>query len=333
MADFRLYSTVLGRINASDLTLTQALEAVQDQGLAWLDIAEANAEVKAFLAEIVAVDELVVEDIFGEATTASLRFEDHRFFAVRARNNEVRLDTEFVHAIVKGDLLITVRHHTIPAFTTFGRRFLKSDAEDLALGIDYLLYEWLDAIADDWTPILGRFSGTLDDLEYQVFDPSKKYDNLLESLHGLKGDLREANKSIESLNTITMRSLQPGERLVGTNVKRYFTDLHQLTTAMVKRVSNYSAGAASTRDSYLSNMSMQLSESNAKLTEVMTTLTMVGAIMLPLTLIAGIFGMNNDDLPQEMFGGFWGIMGFMGLFAVVMMAYFWRKGWLSPPRL
>ncbi len=333
MAEFRLYSTAQGRMDTADLSLTQALEAVQDQGLAWLDIAEASGEVKTFLAETVAVDELVVEDIFGEAATASLRFEDHRFFAVRARNNQARLDTEFVHAIVKGDLLITVRHHPIPAFTTFGRRFLQSDEEDLSLGVDYLLYELLDAIADDWTPILGRFSGTLDDLEYQVFDPSKKYDNLLESLHGLKGDLREANKSIESLNTITMRSLQPGERLISTNVKRYFTDLHQLTTAMVKRVSNYSAGAASTRDSYLSNMSMQLSESNAKLTEVMTTLTMVGAIMLPLTLIAGIFGMNNDDLPQEMFGGFWGIMGFMGLFAVVMMAYFWRKGWLNPPRL
>jgi magnesium transporter len=332
MAEFRLYSTAQGQMDTTDLSLTQALEAVKDQGLAWLDIAEASGEVKTFLADTVAVDELVVEDIFGEAATASLRFEDHRFFAVRARNNQARLDTEFIRAIVKGDLLITVRHNPIPAFTTFGRRFLQSDEEDLALGIDYLLYELLDAIADDWIPILGRFSGTLDDLEYQVFDPTKKYDNLLESLHGLKGDLREANKSIESLNTITMRSLQPGERLINTNVKRYFTDLHQLTTAMVKRVSNYSAGAASTRDSYLSNMSMQLSESNAKLTEVMTTLTMVGAIMLPLTLIAGIFGMNNDDLPQEMFGGFWGIIGIMGLFVVVMLAYFWRKGWLSPPR-
>ena len=175
MAEFRLYSTAEGRMDTTDLSLTQALEAVKDQGLAWLDIAEASGEVKTFLAETVAVDELVVEDIFGEAATASLRFENHRFFAVRARNNQARLDTEFVHAIVKGDLLITVRHHPIPAFTTFGRRFLQSDEEDLALGVDYLLYELLDAIADDWTPILGRFSGTLDDLEYQVFDPTEKY--------------------------------------------------------------------------------------------------------------------------------------------------------------
>jgi magnesium transporter len=329
MGEFRLYTTVSGRMDTSNMTLEGVLQAIEGKGLAWLDIPEATGEVKTFLAETMAFDELAVEDIFGEATTASLKFDDHRFFVVRARNKEVRLDTEFVFILIRGDLMVSVRHSPIPAFTTFGRRFLISDEEDLALGIDYLLYELLDAIADDWSPILSSFSSDLDDLEFQVFDPNKRYDNMLESLHGLKGDLREANKSIESLNTITMRLLQPGERLIDNDVKNYFTDLHQLTTAMVKRVSNYSAGAASSRESYLSNISMQLSESNAKLTEVMTTLTMVGAIMLPLTLIAGIFGMNNDDLPDEMFGGFWGIIGFMVLFALVMLAYFRRRGWFG----
>jgi magnesium transporter len=329
MAEFRLYTTVSGRMDTSEMTLEGALQAIEGQGLAWLDIPEATGEVKTFLAETMAFDELAVEDIFGEATTTALKFDDHRFFVVRARNNEVRLDTEFVFILVRGDLMVSVRYSTIPAFNTFGRRFLTSDPEDLALGIDFLLYELLDAIADDWSPILSSFSSDLDDLEFQVFDPSKRYENLLESLHGLKGNLREANKSIESLNTITMRLQQPGERLIGTNVKNYFTDLNQLTTALVKRVSNYSTGASSSRDSYLSNISMQLSESNARLTEVMTTLTMVGAIMLPLTLIAGIFGMNNDDLPDEMFGGFWGILAFMVLFALVMLYYFRRRGWFG----
>jgi magnesium transporter len=332
MTAFRLYGTAAGRIDTSAAALHEAHQLAEGQGMAWLDIQEVTEEVKAFLTDTVVVDELVIEDIFGDATTASLRFEDHTFFAVRARNNAEHLDTEFVFVVVKGDLLITVRRGSIPALTTFARRFVRSDPEDLALGVDYLLYELLDAIADDWTPVLSRFSGTLDDLEFQVFDPSNTYDNLLEQLHGLKGNLREANKSVESLNSITMRCVQPGIRLVGTNVMRYFTDLHQLTTALVKRVSNYSGGAASTRDAYLSNLSMQLSESNAKLTEVMTTLTMVGAIMLPLTLIAGLFGMNNVNLPADAFGGFWGIVGVMCAFAALMMMYFWRKGWFNPPR-
>jgi Mg2+ and Co2+ transporter CorA len=162
-----------------------------------------------------------------------------------------------------------------------------------------------------------------------VFDPSKKYDNVLESIHDLKRHLRESSKSIESLNTVTMRLLKPNERLIGLGAERYFSDLNQLSVALVKRAKNYSSGATSARDSYLSNISMQLAESNAQLTEVMTTLTIIGAIMLPLTLIAGIFGMNNEDLPLEQVGGFWGIITIMVVFACSMLTFFWRRGWLK----
>ncbi len=126
-----------------------------------------------------------------------------------------------------------------------------------------------------------------------------------------------------------MRLLKPNERLISEGVTPYFSDLNQLSLALVKRANNYASGATSARDSYLSNISMQLAESNAQLTEVMTTLTIIGAIMLPLTLIAGIFGMNNDDLPLELVGGFWGIITMMVAFAVLMLSFFWRRGWLK----
>jgi magnesium transporter len=199
----------------------------------------------------------------------------------------------------------------------------------LALGIDFLLYELLDSIADDWTPILGKYSSELDELEFRVFDPNQKYEDLLEGLHDLKRHLREASKSIESLHTVTLRMLKPGERLLSDGVSRYFSDLNQLCASLVKRANNYSQGATSTRDTYLSNISMQLAQSNAQLTEVMTTLTIIGAIMLPLTLIAGIFGMNNDDLPSDLIGGFWGIIFLMVGFAIIMLYFFWKRGWLK----
>jgi len=329
MAELRLYTTESGRMAADSFTLNSVQDSIQGQGMAWLDINKPNEDVKEFLSTDMKFDELAVDDIFGHADTAALRFEDHRFIVVTARDGDHRLDTAPVAIFVKDELLITVRHTEIPALTTFARRFLTSDEEDLALGIDYMLYELLDAIADDWSPIFGRISSDLDALEFRVFDPSQRYDDLLEGLHDLKRKLREANKSVESLHSVTMRLLKPTERLISEGVERYINDLHQLTIAFIKRVNNYSSGATSTRDTYLSNISLQLSQSNAKLTEVMTTLTIIGAIMLPLTLIAGIFGMNNDDLPIENVGGFWGIITIMVLFAIIMLTYFWRRGWLN----
>ena len=329
MAELRLQTAASGLIERESYQLNGVPEAVQDEGLAWLDILRPDDEVRQFLLERMDFDELAVEDVFGPADTTAQKFKNHRFIVINARDADNQLDTEPVAIFIKENLIITVRHYEIPALKKFRHRFKKADEEDLALGIDFLLYELLDSIADDWTPILNSYSRQLDQLEFQVFDPSKRYDHVLESIHDLKRYLREASKSIESLNTVTMRLLKPNERLIGSGAERYFSDLHQLSVALVKRAKNYSSGATSARDSYLSNTSMQLAESNAQLTEVMTTLTIIGAIMLPLTLIAGIFGMNNEDLPLDQVGGFWGIITIMVIFACLMLTFFWRRGWLK----
>lgn len=329
MAELRLQTAASGRISTEDLTLDGVLKVIEGEGLAWLDILRPDKEVRTFLLETMFFEELAVEDAFGDADTTAQKFQNHRFIVVKARDTDNRLDTEPVAAFITENLLITVRHSTIPPLKILARRFRRADDEQLSLGVDFLLYEMLDAIADDWTPILNTYSSELDELEFQVFDPNIQYDGVLEGLHNLKRKLRESSKSIESLNTVTMRLLKPNERLISEGVTPYFSDLNQLSLALVKRANNYASGATSARDSYLSNISMQLAESNAQLTEVMTTLTIIGAIMLPLTLIAGIFGMNNDDLPLELVGGFWGIIAMMVAFAVLMLSFFWRRGWLK----
>ena len=74
---------------------------------------------------------------------------------------------------------------------------------------------------------------------------------------------------------------------------------------------------------------MRVGESNAQLTEVMRALTIIATVMRPLTLIAGIFGMNTEQLPRAQGNGFWLILGLMGAFAGGMLYCFWRRGWLG----
>ena len=258
MAEFLLQTAASGKIPTENMTLNGVLDSIQGEGLAWLDILKPNKKVRKFLLETMDFAELAVEDVFGPADTTAQKFNNHRFLVVNARDADNRLDTEPVAIFIKQKLIITVRHTRIPALKGFSRRFRKADSEDLALGIDFLLYELLDSIADDWTPILGKYSSELDELEFRVFDPNQKYEDLLEGLHDLKRHLREASKSIESLHTVTLRMLKPGERLLSEGVSRYFSDLNQLCASLVKRANNYSQGATSTRDTYLSNISMQL---------------------------------------------------------------------------
>lgn len=328
MAEYRLQTTSNGSISSEEYSLETLLDFTKDKGYAWFDVLKPDDEVKAWL-EGMTVDELAIEDIFGHANNIVQKFDNHRFVIVRARDADNRLDTEPIAILMKENLIITFRGTRIPALDVFSRRLKTADPEDIEIGLDFMLYEILDSIADDWTPILSEYSNRLDDLEYQVFDPNKSYEGLLEGLHDLKRLLREAMKSIESLQSACIRLLKPGERLINELALPYFTDLNQLSNGLVKRCASYSAGATSTRDTYLSHVSMNLALSNAKLTEVMTTLTIIGAIMLPLTLIAGIFGMNTA-LPAELdkIGGFWTIVFSMSLFTAIMLIWFKKKRWI-----
>ena len=140
-------------------------------------------------------------------------------------------------------------------------------------------------------------------------------------------DLREIQKSIIPLQNIVGRLLRPDEEFISEENYLYFRDLADVIKGLVIKVENYSSGAASTRDTYLSQASVRLSESNARLSEVMTTLTVIGSIMLPLSLVAGIAGMNvgsDFDFTQ--------IMSVMVIFASTMIIYFYRKGWIGPQK-
>ena len=333
MAELRLQTSAGGRLSKEAFSLASLRQSIAGQGLAWLDIVNPDEEIRNFLLDDCGFDELAVEDTSGHTANTVQKFDNHRFVVIQARDDDKnRLDTEPVAIFLQENLMITVRHTKIPALKVFSKRLLRADTEDIEIGVDYLLYEILDSIADDWASRLAEYSDELDTLEFRVFDPSTRYENMLEDLHLLKQRLREVSKSVESLHSACIRLLRPGERLVNEKSITHFTDLQNLVTTLVKRTNNYSLGATSTRDTYLTNANLKLAESNKRLTEVMTTLAIIGAIMLPLTLIAGIFGMNTD-LPFDAEGrsGFWVIMGLMIAFGLTMIAYFWRRGWFRKP--
>ncbi|OIR12567.1 MAG: magnesium and cobalt transport protein CorA [Marine Group III euryarchaeote CG-Bathy2] len=330
MSTIRLLTAASGKAGEQTLPLDELgteLEGVQS---GWLDILQPGDDAKEFLLETMGFHPLAVEDCFADPVDRAEHYEDHRFVVLRARDADSELDTEYLLAFLTGSLLVTVRHTALPAMNRFRERYRSHRRmRRLQRGPEFLLYELLDAVADDWLHVLEGYSQRLDDLEDRVFDPATEYPGLLEALHEMKQDLREMSKSVTPLQETVARLLRPDEEFISEANYLYFRDLADVIHGLVNRVENYSAGVSSTRDAYLSQVSMRLGESNARLTEVMTTLTIIATIMLPLTLIAGIFGMNTDQLPLAQGNGFWLILGLMGAFAGGMLYWFWRRGWLG----
>lgn len=330
MSTIRLLTAASGKAGEQTLSLDELggeLEGVQS---GWLDIMEPGDDTKEYLLETMGFHPLAVEDCFADPVDRAEHYEGHRFVVLRARDADSELDTEYLLVFLTDSLLVTVRHSALPAMNRFRERYRSHRRmRRLQRGPEFLLYELLDAVADDWLHVLDGYSQRLDDLEDRVFDPATEYPGLLEELHEMKQDLREMSKSVTPLRETVARLLRPDEEFISEANYLYFRDLADVIHGLVNRVENYSAGVSSTRDAYLSQVSMRLGESNARLTEVMTTLTIIATIMLPLTLIAGIFGMNTDQLPLAQGNGFWLILVLMGGFAGGMLYWFWRRGWLG----
>ena len=319
----------------TELSFDELPAAMAEVSGGWIDIFQpVEDSARPFLEKGMGFFHLAVDDCFAEPVSGGFVYEDHKFFAFKARDQDRELDTEHLRAFLKGKWLVTVRHAHMPGIREFRKRFHTSKVKRLAkMGSEYLLYELLDSVADDWYKLLEKKSLRLDELEDQVFDPSQQYPDLLEDLHELKGDLREVAKSTTPLHDVVQKMLRTGENFVTEDTLVYFQDLAALTQDLERRVENYNSGAASTRDTYISQSHMRAAEAQAEAGEVMRLLTIIATIMLPITAIASIFGMNVSS-----FGAGNGpvdlkvILGIMGATGGVILLWLYTKGYIGRNR-
>ena len=326
MSTIRLLTASTDKSGEKTIETDDLATALKNINSGWLDILNPGESEKQFMLDNLHFHPLAVEDCFADPVDRAEYYETHRFVVLKARDADSELDTEYLLVFLTDTLLVTVRNTVLPSIERFrGRYHSIRRQKRLEKGPEFLLYELLDSVADDWMDIISNYSDKLDNLEDRVFDPKMEYPKLLESLHQIKQDLREIQKSIIPLQNIVSRLMRPDEEFISEDNYLYFRDLADVIKGLVIKVENYSSGAASTRDTYLSQVSVRLSESNARLSEVMTTLTVIGSIMLPLSLIAGVAGMNvgsNFNFNQ--------IISAMIVFATFMLFYFYRKGWIGP---
>lgn len=314
------------QISIQELSIT--LNSVK--GLAWIDMQNPGTKEREWLLAQ-GFHEMAVEDCFKEPVPKAYVYDSHRFVVVRARDTDHNVDTEYLCVFITDKLLVTVRHSAMPAVDNFGKRFgSRKIQRRVDLGAEYLLYEMLDAIVDDWYHILAEYSQRIDEMEDRVFDPNTKYPNLLQDIHELKQDLREISKSVNPLHDVVSQMMRPDQDYISDACKIYWQDIFDVLTKLNRDVENYNAGAASTRDTYLSQSTMRLAETQAEANDVIRILTIIATLMFPITAIASIFGMNI-----EMFGantemlGLSEILALMGATSAIILSYFMYKGWLS----
>ena len=192
-------------------------------------------------------------------------------------------------------------------------------------GPDYLLYALIDAMVDRYYPVAQHLSDSLEELEDFVVE--NPHPDLLARIHGLRRQLvvlRRIGWPQREAVTAMLRERTP---FIADQQKVYLRDTYDHIAQIVELIDSAREMASDLADAYLSNVSHRTNE-------IMKVLTLMASIFIPLTFVAGIYGMNFENMPELSSRiGYFVVWGVMIVVAVGMTLYFWRRGWVgnAPP--
>ena len=189
-----------------------------------------------------------------------------------------------------------------------------------ARGADYLFFALLDAIIDNYFLVLEQINHRIELLEDEVYANPKPI--VAQNIQQLKKEVLKIRRWIYPVKELVSRLIDSESPLIKHDTKLFLRDALDHSLEINESLQIYREMSMSLMEMYMSNMSN-------KMNEVMKVLTIMASIFIPLTFIAGIYGMNFDNMPELHYKyGYYVVWGVMILLFIGMMVYFKRKDWL-----
>jgi magnesium transporter len=294
----------------------------------WINIegVERPELLRAF-AEKYQLHPLAVEDVLH--TVQRPKLEDYpasgehpgRLFVV-ARSVELaddRLVTEQLSFFLGRNTLLTIQEVPGDAFDDVRKRIHTEGSRLRVSDVSFLLYALMDATVDSYFPILERCSERLEDLEEQLLDTPGPA--MLQRLHALRRELLVIRHAAWPMRELVVQLQREKHECLSENTQTYFRDVYDHAVQIIDLVETYREVAASLMETYMSVISNRMNE-------VVKVLTIIGTIFIPLTFLAGVYGMNMP-IPENA----WPIsypLFWLGSLAIAggMLYGFRRRGWI-----
>ena len=269
------------------------------------------------------LNSLVLEDVLHVDQRPKMEdFGDYIFFTIKMFYNNPNGELEFEHVsfVLGKESVISFQERPKDIFDLIRERLTNSYGKIREKGADYLFYRFIDTIIDHYFIVLDKIAEKIELLEDEVMeDPSTK---TLQKLQGVRKELIYLRRSIyplrESINTI----LKSESSLLSADTERFFMDVYDHTIQVIESLETY-------RDLQSGIMDLYMNTASNRMNEIMKVLTIMSTIFIPLTFIAGIYGMNFQHMPE--LGYSWSYpAGWVLMIALVifMLILFKRKRWL-----
>ncbi|MFC1551996.1 magnesium/cobalt transporter CorA [Candidatus Latescibacterota bacterium] len=267
---------------------------------------------------------LTLEDILNTGHRPKTEdFESYLYIVLKmlfidSEENNIR--SEQVSFVIGGNYVISFQEKEGDVFNPVRNRIRKSKGKIRKRGSDYLVYALVDAVVDNYYIILEKINEKIEVLEEELV--TKPTSTTLQSIHDLKRETLYLRKSISPIREV-IRSLERGESaIIQDSSQIYFRDLYDHTIQIIETVETLRDMISGMLDIYLSSISNRMNE-------VMKTLTIFAAIFIPLTFIAGIYGMNFEHMPElTLRWAYPTLLSLMFIIGISLLVYFKKKNWL-----
>ena len=267
---------------------------------------------------------LLLEDVVNTEQRPKMDdYEDYLFIVLKmlyTEKNSRRIQHEQLSLILMPGVVISLQEFSEDVFDPVRERIRKGKGHIRTKGADYLMYALIDTIVDHYFHLFEEIGEQVEALQEEVItDPRPA---TLHQIQNLKREMIFLRKSVWPLREIISALVRGEYSLVHEDVVLYLRDVYDHTIQVIDTVETYRDMLSGMLDIYLSSVSN-------KMNEVMKVLTIIATIFIPLTFLAGIYGMNFKYMPELEFRWAYPVLWIVML-AVFgsMLVYFKRKKWL-----
>ena len=286
----------------------------------WIDFDQPNEEEFGLLESFFHFHPLAIEDCLHRQQRPKVDYYDQYHFFVFHSLNEKSLEAEELNLFIGKNFMVTFHHSPIPELEVV-RENLRHDSLIWERGTIYTMYKILDAIVDSYFPIVYKIEDHLNSIEDQLTFDMKHFS--MDIVFDLRSDLLWLRRTILPMRDLISRVLASEKFDIQRQERAYYADISDHLVKLTEIVESNRELTADIRDSYMAMNSNRMNR-------IMMILTIISSIFIPLTFIAGLYGMNFEYMPElEMRYGYFITIGFMAIVGISMFAWFKYKGWLN----
>jgi magnesium transporter len=283
-----------------------------------------NTRELASLSNHFGIDPLMAEDILNPESRSKLEETSDSVFVVLkipvAMDAEGEIEIIHFCLLLQKGVVLTFSEVPIKFLDDLFRRLDDKKRKIRSLEADYLCWAILDLLMDHSLRFVDHLSDRVEKIEDELIEDTSDVE--METIHGTKNEVSHTYRLLRPVRQISSQLCNSDSDLFSTRSARYFQDLYDHAVQAVERVDHLRDKAASLRELYYTMMSHRMNQ-------VMKVLTSLSAIFLPLTFLAGVYGMNFAYMPE--LGWKWSYPIFLGVLISIgtaLVVYFKRKRWL-----